>query len=105
MTSMSRCLIAMLLTAASPYATRAQSAPGTAWDTVGSILQAPGTLTGGYHRYNLPRRDITLRMGDVTVSPGDHAGCSASRSCTITRSESPSTHRTRIRVRSSRVAL
>jgi len=84
MTSMSRCLIAMLLTAVSPYVTRAQSAPGTSWDTVGSILQAPGTLTGGYHRYNLPRRDITLRMGDVTVSPSLALGAWAGFSGTST---------------------
>ena len=69
MISMSRCLIVMLLTAASPSVSGAQSTLGAAWDSVGSTLQAPGTLTGGYYRYNLPRRDITLRMGDVTVSP------------------------------------
>ena len=65
----SRCLIALMLAAAMAPASSAQSSLGAAWDSVGSILQAPGTLTGGYYRYNLPRRDITLRMGDVTVSP------------------------------------
>lgn len=69
MNSMSRCLLAALLAAASPYASSAQSNLGAAWDSVGSILQAPGTLTGDYRRYNLPRRDITLRVGDVTVAP------------------------------------
>jgi hypothetical protein len=69
MMSMSRCLIAALLTAASPHVSSAQSNLGAAWDSVGSILQAPGTLTGGYRRYNLPRRDITLRVSDVTVAP------------------------------------
>lgn len=43
--------------------------PGTAWDSVARILQTPGAFSGGYHRYNFPRRDITLRIGDVTVSP------------------------------------
>lgn len=66
---MSRCITAMLLTAASPCTSGAQSSMGAPWDSVGNILQAPGTLTGGYYRYNLPRRDITLHMGDVTVSP------------------------------------
>jgi hypothetical protein len=42
---------------------------GAPWDSVARILKAPGTLTGGYHRYNFPRRDITLRVGDVTVAP------------------------------------
>ena len=69
MRSMLRCPIAILLLAASPSVSGAQSSLGAAWDAVGSILQAPGTLTGGYYRYNLPRRDITLHMGDVTVSP------------------------------------
>lgn len=49
-------------------AARAQaSAP--AWDSVAGILQTATTNTGGYHRYNLPRRDLTLQIGDVTVSP------------------------------------
>ena len=46
----------------------AQANPAAMWDSVGRLLQAPGTETGGYHRYNLPRRDITLRVGDVTVA-------------------------------------
>jgi hypothetical protein len=69
MTSKSRCLLAALLVAGSPYASAAQSSLGAAWDSVGNFLRAPGTLTGGYYRYNLPRRDITLHVGDVTVSP------------------------------------
>jgi Domain of Unknown Function (DUF1259) len=69
MTSMSRCLLAALLAAVSPYASNAQSNLGAPWDSVGRVLQAPGTLTGDYRRYNLPRRDIALRMGDVTVAP------------------------------------
>jgi hypothetical protein len=69
MKSMSRCFLAALLAAASPYVSSAQSTLGATWDSVGSILQAPGTLTGDYRRYNLPRRDITLRVGDVTVAP------------------------------------
>src|SRR6266542_1859434 len=48
---------------------RAQSPNAAPWDSVGRILQTSGTLSGGYYRYNLPRRDITLHIGDVTVSP------------------------------------
>lgn len=44
-------------------------APATPWDSVAKILRAPGMVTGGYHRFNFPRRDITLRVADVTVSP------------------------------------
>ncbi len=39
------------------------------WDSVGKILKTSGTLTGGYYRYGWPRRDITLKIGDVTVAP------------------------------------
>ncbi len=39
------------------------------WDSVGKLLKAGGVATGGYYRYNLPRRDLTLQLGDVTVSP------------------------------------
>jgi Domain of Unknown Function (DUF1259). len=69
MMSKSRCVLAALLVAGSPYVSSAQSGLGAAWDSVGIALHAPGTLTGGYYRYNLPRRDITLHIGDVTVSP------------------------------------
>lgn len=84
MTSKSRGILALLLTAATAPASSAQSPLGAAWDSVGSILQAPGTLTGGYYRYNLPRRDITLRMGDVTVSPSLALGAWAGFSGTPT---------------------
>jgi uncharacterized protein DUF1259 len=47
----------------------AQNAPGAAWDSVGRVLKASPTPTGGYVRYNFPRRDIALKVGDVTVSP------------------------------------
>jgi hypothetical protein len=40
------------------------------WDSVGRILQAPGTFAGGYYRYNLPRTDLTVKVGDVIVAPG-----------------------------------
>ena len=85
MRSISGCLLtAVLLAAASPRTACAQAPLGPAWDSVGTIFQAPGILTGGYYRYNMPRRDITLRIGDVTVSPalglGSWAGFSGTPS-------------------------
>ena len=47
----------------------AAQAPTTAWDSVGTILQTAPAPTGGSQRYNFPRRDITLRVRDVTVAP------------------------------------
>jgi hypothetical protein len=38
------------------------------WDSVGRVLQASPTAVGGYVRFNFPRRDLTLRVGDVAVS-------------------------------------
>lgn len=46
-----------------------QAQLGAPWDSVGRVLKTSGTSTGGYYRYAWPRRDITLRIGDVTVSP------------------------------------
>jgi len=59
----------VLLVAVAPLA-RAQTPLAAAWDSVAQILQAsPPSAPGGYYRYGLPRRDITLKIGDVTVSP------------------------------------
>lgn len=55
-----------LLSAPSLISAQAMNGP---WADVGRILQTPEVQTGGYHRYNFPRRDVTLRLGDVTVSP------------------------------------
>ncbi|HVT41125.1 MAG TPA: DUF1259 domain-containing protein [Gemmatimonadaceae bacterium] len=49
-------------------AAHAQQASSPAWAEVGRILGTPETPTGGYHRYNLPRRDLTVRIGDVTLA-------------------------------------
>jgi len=51
-------------------ASSAQVAPGTVWDSVGRVLQSPPTAAVGYTRYNFPRRDIPLKLGDVSVAPG-----------------------------------
>lgn len=60
-------LTALLLSLA--VAVQAQASLETPWDSVGRILRTSGTATGGYYRYSWPRRDITLRVGDVTVAP------------------------------------
>jgi hypothetical protein len=60
--------LAFLLPPASPPA-GAQARLGVPWDSVAAVLRAPGAAGGGYYRYSLPRRDITLKIGDVTVSP------------------------------------
>ena len=60
--------IALVITLSlGPAAVRAQQS--TVWDSVGRILQAAPTQSAGYVRYNFPRRDLTLRVADVTVSP------------------------------------
>jgi hypothetical protein len=81
MRALRQLVLAFLLVAFRPLPTRAQAPLGAVWDSVATILRAPGVSTGGYFRYNLPRRDITLRVGDVTVSPtlalGSWAGFSS----------------------------
>jgi hypothetical protein len=62
-------LLAILLVVPVPSASVAASPPaGAAWDSVAAILQTKDAFGGGYHRFNLPRRDLTVRVGDVTVA-------------------------------------
>ncbi|HEY2824102.1 MAG TPA: DUF1259 domain-containing protein [Gemmatimonadales bacterium] len=69
-----------LVIAASPLS--AQAGAGQPWDSIGKVLGAAPQSTGGYYRYNFPRRDITLHVGDVTVAPqlalGTYVGISGS---------------------------
>ncbi len=61
---MKRTLVALTLVLL-PAQVPAQQA---VWDSVGRVLQASPATAAGYVRYNFPRRDLTLKMGDVTVS-------------------------------------
>lgn len=54
-----------LSTSAAPALAQAPAA----WDSVARILQTPAAPAAGYTRYNFPRRDLTVRVGDVTVAP------------------------------------
>ena len=62
-------LLTLFILCAGDAVASAQTPLGAPWDSVGRILQTSGSATGGYYRYTVPRRDITLRIGDVTVSP------------------------------------
>jgi len=57
-------LFCLALTAQAPA-----SVPPAPWDSVGKILKTSATSAAGYYRYGWPRRDITLKIGDVTVAP------------------------------------
>jgi len=60
-------LVAMVA-ASSPA--RAQAA----WDSVGAILKTPVAEANGYKRFNLPRADLTVQLGGVTVATALAAG-------------------------------
>ncbi len=59
----------LYLVAAGARPVLAQQPSTATWDSVGRILGTAPTSAAGYVRYNLPRRDLTVRIGDVTVSP------------------------------------
>lgn len=63
-----RALGFLLLIAAAPAPARAQADTAT-WNAVGRVLKSPAAPAAGYVRYNFPRRDIALTVGDVSVSP------------------------------------
>src|SRR5260370_19711947 len=70
-------LTVLIILGAANAVASAQTPLGAPRDSVGRILQTSGVATGGYYRYTWPRRDLTLRIGDVTVSPALALGASA----------------------------
>jgi hypothetical protein len=62
-------LVAVFTQTASVGAADSPLGGSAVWDSVARVLQTPNVFAGGYHRFNLPRRDITLHLKDVTVAP------------------------------------
>ena len=69
MSQRSTVVIAFLIATTGSQPLRAQPNSSAVWDSIAGILQTPAVPSGGYQRYNLPRRDLTLRVGDLAVSP------------------------------------
>src|ERR1043166_2639367 len=76
-----------LLLAAVPAPARAQADTAT-WSAVGRLLKSPPAPAAGYVRYNFPRKDIALTVGDVSVAPalalGTWAGFAGSADSAVT---------------------
>jgi hypothetical protein len=49
-------------------------APTAEMIEIGKVLQTAPTPSPGYTRFNFPRRDMTLKVGDVTLSPAMASG-------------------------------
>jgi len=62
-------LILLLALAGPPASSAASAVSGADWDSVAAVLRTKDAFAGGHHRFNLPRRDFTLHVGDVTVAP------------------------------------
>src|SRR5207247_10150562 len=77
----------ILLLAAAPAPARAQADTAT-WNAVGRVLKSPPAPAAGYVRYNFPRKDIALTVGDVSVAPalalGAWAGFAGSADSAVT---------------------
>jgi hypothetical protein len=77
-------LVVLLLSCTSVAAGQSDS---VTWNAVGRTLQSAPTAAPGYTRYNFPRRDITLHVGDVAVSPslalGSWAGFAGTRDSAV----------------------
>lgn len=63
-------LVSLGLALVCPVAACGQSGPDAPWAEVGRILQTANVSSSPYHRYNLPRGDLNVRIGDVDVAPG-----------------------------------
>lgn len=61
-------IVVLFMDALAASSVRGQT--GAPWDSVGRILGARPAASGGVYRYNFPRSDLVVRVGDVTVEPG-----------------------------------
>ncbi len=64
-------VFAALFVAAAAVPAAAQvppAAPAPVWDSVAAILETAAVPAAGYVRFNLPRRDLAVRVGDVTLA-------------------------------------
>jgi hypothetical protein len=61
--------IALVVLVPAASARAQQPAAQATWDSVARILQTTVARANGYTRFNFPRRDITLKVRDVTVAP------------------------------------
>jgi hypothetical protein len=62
-------LAAACVAPAAPAAPAASRGPApTSWDSVAAILRTPAVPSAAYVRYNFPRRDFTVRLGDLTLA-------------------------------------
>ncbi len=57
--------LCLLLALAAPLA--AQQSVDPAWQPVAATLQSPPLDAGGYVRFNFPRKDLTVHIGDVAI--------------------------------------
>ncbi len=62
-------LVAVLAVSFAQTALPAQGPADPAWQEVGKLLQATPIDGGGYVRFNFPRSDVKLTVGDVAVAP------------------------------------
>ncbi len=60
----------LLLISLGVAAPLAAQAPLPAWDSVGQVLKTAPAPQNGYIRYNFPRRDLTVRIGNAVVPTG-----------------------------------
>jgi hypothetical protein len=56
--------LSLLLPTRSASAQRPWNQP---WRETATILQSPPVDTGGYVRFNFPRKGLTVRLGDVAI--------------------------------------
>ena len=68
-----------------PVLANAQGSPS--WVDVGRILGSAPVATGGYQRFSFPRKDLTVRVKDVTIGAALALGSWAGFDGTVERSE------------------
>ena len=62
-------LAVLALCALATIPLQGQTPDSVRWTTLGAVLGAKAVAQPGVHRFNFPRSDLTVRMGDVTIAP------------------------------------
>lgn len=64
-----KCVLTISFAAVLVHSAAGQAATDPAWQDVGRAFQGTPTDGGGYVRYNFPRSDLKVMLGDVQLAP------------------------------------
>jgi hypothetical protein len=67
--SLRRMVLGLMTTLLAPPTLQGQIPDSSGWEELGTTLGARPVIQPGAYRYNFPRSDLTVHVGDVTIAP------------------------------------